>query len=166
LPKGERAVRVTWKQVSAFRLSRHHLTRRAPESGLAEVAADMLGAQAQILQAAQLSLWASTRVPSIKHLDDAIWKRRTLVRAWGMKRTMFLIPSDKLSLLVRSTARRPESGRATGIWSHAVKKDTLEVSVSLFSRLPAAVTSGVRREASELRRFLGCPEVKVSMGQA
>ena len=355
----------------------------------------MLGAQAQILQAAQLSLWARTRLPSIKNLEDAIWKRRTLVRAWGMRRTMFLIPSDKLSLFVRGTARRPEynyqyalkrvaskekldrlldrmigvlaephtrndlaaslksmgynleskagggwgdsrsvpwvevgntslpvgfllhtmaaryaicsgpstgaestyvraerwvpkwrdmpqekaeeelllrylrahgpanitdyaiwiglyvrdvkaiwprvadklepvdiegqkawairsdvpeiekakidgpvvrllpffdsfilghkshrnivdesqhkqvyrnqgwvspvllvNGRATGVWSHAIKRDTLVVSVSPFSRLPAAVTSAVRREASELGRFLGCPEVKVSMGQA
>src|SRR5947209_14988072 len=52
-------------QVSAFRLSRHHLVKRAPASALAQVAGDMAGAQAQGLSAAQVSLWARTRGLSV-----------------------------------------------------------------------------------------------------
>src|SRR5437879_7603792 len=49
-------------QVLAFRLSRHHLVKRPPASALAQVAGDMAGAQAQVLSAAQISLWARTQI--------------------------------------------------------------------------------------------------------
>src|SRR5256885_11774938 len=44
-------------QVSAFRLSRHHLVQRAPASALAQVAGDMAGAQDHELSAAPKSFW-------------------------------------------------------------------------------------------------------------
>ncbi len=94
--------------MTAFRLVRHHLSKRAPTDLATRVSGDMAGAQAQVLSAAQISIWARARVPSIKALDDAIWKDRTLVRAWCMRRTMFLVPSDELALFVRGTARRSE----------------------------------------------------------
>ena len=100
------AIPITQEQVTAFRLSRHHLAKRARASELALVAGDMGGAQAQVLSAAQISIRARLESATIQDLDDAIWKERTLVRAWGMRRTMFLFPSDKLALYVRGTYRR------------------------------------------------------------
>ena len=100
------ASRVTLPQVSAFRLSRHHLARRAPASALTTVVGDMGGAQAQVLSAAQVSIWSRVRASRIQDLDAAIWKERSLVRAWGMRRTMFLFPSEELALYVRGTYRR------------------------------------------------------------
>ena len=47
-------------------------------------------------------------VSNIRILDEAMWKDRTLVRAWCMRRTMFLVPSDELALFVRGTTRRAE----------------------------------------------------------
>ena len=101
-----KAARVTSRQVGAFRLSRHHLHRRSPASALTTVVADMGGAQAQVLSAAQLSIWTRVKTSSIQQLDAAIWKERTLVRAWGMRRTMFLFPSEELAVYVRGTYRR------------------------------------------------------------
>lgn len=72
------------------------------------MAGDIGGAQAQVLSAAQISVWARAKVPSVGALNDAIWKSRKLTRAWCMRRTMFLVPSDELALFVRGTARRPE----------------------------------------------------------
>ena len=105
---GDRAIRASWKQVSAFRLSRHHLLGRGTAASVTEVAGDIAGAQAQLLSAAQISIWTRTHVPSKRALDDAIWKDRTLARAWCMRRTMFLVPSEELAIFVRGTARRPE----------------------------------------------------------
>src|SRR3989454_5325723 len=65
------AQRPSPEQVSAFRLSRHHLVKRAPASGLAQVAGDMAGVQAQLLSAPQISLWARTRGPSVDDVEDA-----------------------------------------------------------------------------------------------
>ncbi|MDG6901987.1 MAG: AlkZ family DNA glycosylase [Nitrososphaerota archaeon] len=68
----------------------------------------MAGAQAQVLSAAQLSIWARSKACRVQDLDSAIWKKKTLVRAWAMRRTMFLLPSGELALFARGTAKRPE----------------------------------------------------------
>jgi len=98
---------VSSKQIAAFRLTRHHLLNQT-YGDAASVAGDIAGAQAQVLSAAQLSIWARTRNEKLQTLDDALWKKRKLVRAWCMRRTMFLLPSDELALFIRGTSKRPE----------------------------------------------------------
>ncbi len=98
---------VTWKQVAAFRLSRHHLSERAPTKALISVVHDMAGAQAQLLSAAQISLWARVRDLRIAHVEEAL-SERTLVKASCMRRTLFLVPAEHLAIFVRGSARRAE----------------------------------------------------------
>jgi len=66
----------------------------------------MAGAQAQVLSAAQMSIWPRVKGARIRDVDSAIWKERSLVRAWAMRRTMFLLPSKELAVFVRGTTRR------------------------------------------------------------
>ncbi len=99
---------VSWKQVAAFRLSRHHLTSREPVNAMSSVLADMGGAQAQVLSAGQISLWSRVRGVRVRDVDSALWKDHSLVKAWAMRRTMFLLPSDELATFVRGTTRRAE----------------------------------------------------------
>ena len=98
---------VTWDQVAAFRLTRHHLLERAPARSLVTVAGDMAGAQAQLLSAAQISFWTRVHDLEIAHVQQALDKR-TLVKASCMRRTLFLVPSRDLAICVRGTARRAE----------------------------------------------------------
>jgi uncharacterized protein YcaQ len=98
---------VTWNQVAAFRLSRHHLSERAPKRALVSVLGDMTGAQAQLLSAAQISLWSRVRDLRIADVDEALSKR-LLVKASCMRRTLFLVPSKHLAIFVRGSARRAE----------------------------------------------------------
>jgi hypothetical protein len=98
---------VTWNQVAAFRLARHHLSERSPTKALLSVVGDMTGAQAQLLSAAQISLWSRVRDLRIAHIEEAISKR-ILVKASCMRRTLFLVPSKDLSILVRGSAGRAE----------------------------------------------------------
>ena len=96
---------LTWDQVNAFRLKRHHLVERAAKQALLSVAGDMSGAQAQLPSAAQLSLW--TRVHDLQSADiEAALRKRTLVKAACMRRTLFLVPSRDLAIFVRGTVRR------------------------------------------------------------
>jgi hypothetical protein len=67
----------------------------------------MTGAQAQLPSAAQLSLWARVRDLQIANIEDAFRKRR-LVKAACMRRTLFLVPSRDLAVFVRGTRRRAE----------------------------------------------------------
>jgi hypothetical protein len=98
---------VTWKQVAAFRLARHHLSARAPSEALLPVVRDMTGAQAQLLSAAQLSLWTRVRGLEVAHVEQAL-RERTLAKAACMRRTLFLVPSEHLAVFVRGSARRAE----------------------------------------------------------
>lgn len=97
----------TWDQVAAFRLARHHLLERAPAKSLTTVVRDMAGAQAQLLSAAQLSLWPRTRDLELAQVEDAMRKRK-LVKASCMRQTLFLVPSKDLAIFVRGSARRAE----------------------------------------------------------
>ena len=100
-------LRVTWSQVAAFRLARHHLLERAPKKALLSVTGDMTGAQAQLLSAAQMSLWSRVRDLELADVEKALSKR-TLVKASCMRRTLFLVPAKELAVFVRGAARRAE----------------------------------------------------------
>jgi hypothetical protein len=73
---------------------------------MASVLADIGGAQSQVLSAAQMSIWARVKGAGIRQVNSAIWNDHTLVRAWAMRRTMFLLPSDQLAVFARGTTRR------------------------------------------------------------
>jgi len=98
---------VTWEQVAAFRLSRHHLLRRAPAKDLVAVTGDMAGAQAQLLSAAQTQLWSRVSDLRVADVEEAL-KKRTLVKAACMRQTLFLVPSRELAIFVRGSSRRAE----------------------------------------------------------
>jgi hypothetical protein len=105
-PTDRKPIPVSWRKVAAFRLSHHHLSKRQPSTSMASVLADIGGAQSQVLSAAQMSIWARVKEARIRQVNSAIWKDHTLVRAWAMRRTMFLLPSDQLAVFVRGTIRR------------------------------------------------------------
>ena len=98
---------MTPKQVSAFRLGRQHLAKRAPRTALAAVVEEMAGAQAQVLSAAQIALATRTEGLSLDDVDAAIAQRR-VVKVGCMRRTLYLVPSSVVAVFVRGTARRAE----------------------------------------------------------
>jgi DNA glycosylase AlkZ-like len=71
------------------------------------VVADMCGAQAQVLSAAEISIWARVKGAKLKDVDRELWQKRSLARAWCMRGTMFLLPSAELSVFARGTSLRP-----------------------------------------------------------
>ena len=105
-PTKQKPIPVSWRKVAALRLSQHHLSKRRPSASMPSVLADIGGAQSQVLSAAQMSIWARVKGARIRDMNSAIWNDHTLVRAWAMRRTMFLLPSDQLAVFVRGTTRR------------------------------------------------------------
>jgi hypothetical protein len=103
--RGQKQLSVTWDQASAFRLARHHLSERAPKKSLLPVVRDMGGAQAQLLTAAQNSL--RPRVIDLRAADvEAALRKRTLVKAACMRRTLFLVPARDLPVFAQGSGRR------------------------------------------------------------
>ncbi len=78
-------IELTWEQVTAWRLSRHHLLERAPKERLLDVVTDLGGLHAQVMSSAELIAWA--RVEGIRPEDvrRALWEERTLVKEQSEK---------------------------------------------------------------------------------
>jgi hypothetical protein len=89
---------LTWEQVLAWRVRRHHLHQRAPRSAMLNVTAAIGGLQAQVMSCAELTLW--TRVDDLEPDDvrRALWEERSLVKTWAMRGTLHLLPSAELPL--------------------------------------------------------------------
>lgn len=95
---------LTWPQVHAFRLQRHHLDGRAPKKDLAAVVGDIGGAQAQVMSAAELQIAVRARC-TVADVRDALWKDRSLVKTWLMRGTLHLARSADLPVFVGAMGR-------------------------------------------------------------
>ncbi|WP_406392464.1 winged helix DNA-binding domain-containing protein [Streptomyces sp. NBC_00887] len=105
-----RTVTVTWPEANARRLARQSLTEGtgrspgtpsslpAPFSSPAEAVAAMLGAHAQVLSAAELSVGLRTAKLTRADVRTALWTDRTLVKTFGPRGTVHLLPAGDLPL--------------------------------------------------------------------
>lgn len=84
---------ITSEQVAAFRMARHHLLNSVG-STLASVCRDVGGIQAQVMSAAELSLWTRRRSTRREDVQAALWQRRELVKTTSMRMTLHLIPAS------------------------------------------------------------------------
>ena len=92
-------------RVAAFRLARHHLTggpeRAAPRKpSIVDVCRDVGGIQAQVMSAAELSLWTRRRQTSRADVKAALWTTRALVKTTSMRRTLHLLPSRDFQMYI------------------------------------------------------------------
>ena len=87
----------SWPAVNARRLAQHGLARPFPSgTAVAEVAAAVSGVHAQVLSAAEVS--AALRVEGATRDDvrRALWEDRTLVKTFGPRGTVHLLPAADL----------------------------------------------------------------------
>ena len=101
-------LRLTWSQVAAWRVRRHHLDQRAPAGSMLEVARRLCGLHAQVLSSALLTVWARVEEVDRRAVHRALWEDRTLVKTWAMRGTLHLLPTGDLPLwqAALSTRRR------------------------------------------------------------
>ena len=111
----------------------------------------MAGAQAQVLSAAQISIWARAKV-SVEDLNSAIWKSRTLVRAWCMRRTLFLLPSDELAVFIRGSSRRSAYNLK---WAHDQVSSSQELDRILDAMLETLDEPRTRSDLASALKSLG-----------
>ena len=88
---------VAWEAANARRLAHHGLTTPFPAgTDVAEVAAAVSGVHAQVLSAAEIS--AAIRVAGATRSDvrRALWEDRTIVKTFGPRGTVHLLPAADL----------------------------------------------------------------------
>src|SRR2546430_15841308 len=96
----EETTPVSGDQIAAFRLARHHLTTRVPASSLVNVAGDMARAQAQVMSAAQMFLWARTPGLRPSGVGEGLWHGRGLGEGWWVRGAGPLGPSHDYTAFV------------------------------------------------------------------
>ena len=82
---------------------RHHLAAAAPD--VTTVAADLVGLHSSDPVTVYLSAWSRVRGFQVSDLEDALYKRRSLVRLLGMRRTLFVVPRDLAAVLDAACTR-------------------------------------------------------------
>ncbi|MCV2458638.1 winged helix DNA-binding domain-containing protein [Streptomyces sp. ICN988] len=101
MPRTSRPRSLTWSQVAAWRLRRHHLVApfTAPDAGDAVegVASALCGVHAQVMSSAEQAVAARTRLPdAAAAVRAALWDDRRLVKTWAMRGTLHLLPAAEL----------------------------------------------------------------------
>ena len=105
---------LTWEQATRRRLACQYLVEPAPASRLVEVARAVCGLQAQVLSAAEWALGA--RVSGVDQGDvrAELWERRGLVKTYGPRETLHLLPADELPLWMAAMRGRADLRGAGG----------------------------------------------------
>jgi winged helix DNA-binding protein len=67
---------------------------------LVEVCRDVGGIQAQVMSAAELSLWTRRRSTTRDEVKAALWTKRELVKTTSMRRTLHLLPARDFQMYV------------------------------------------------------------------
>lgn len=89
--------RLTWAEVCARRLERHALT--APSEGaIDDAVAAICGAHAQVPSAAELSVGLRLAGSTRTDVRDALWTHKSLVKTYGPRGTVHLLPARDLPM--------------------------------------------------------------------
>ncbi|MFH8495453.1 winged helix DNA-binding domain-containing protein [Streptomyces coeruleorubidus] len=93
---------ITWDAASGRRAERQFLTGPAGPTGsgapVAEVVGAMMGAHAQVLSAAELSVGVRTSTLTRADVRAALWDERSLIKTYGPRGTVHLLPARELPL--------------------------------------------------------------------
>ena len=144
---------LTWGGVTARRMTRHALIEPAADLGPADVAGLLCGAHAQVLSAAELSVGRRIAGATRTDVRRALWAERTLVKTFGPRGTVHLLPAadlpmwtGALSALPSSVPSHPEGVRFTAEQSDEVIAaigDALADAELTVDELTEAIADGV-----------------------
>jgi uncharacterized protein YcaQ len=89
---------LTWDEACARRLARNALIEPVPRGHLVEMVRAVCGIQAQMMIAAELAIGARIAGMTQRDVRAALWERRDLVKTYGPRGTLHLLPADELPL--------------------------------------------------------------------
>jgi hypothetical protein len=103
------APHLSWAAVCARRLDRHALSAPSQDARPADIVGAICGAHAQVLSAAELSI--GLRIAGVTRSDvrEALWTERSLVKTFGPRGTVHLLPTQDLPLWTGALSAIPIS---------------------------------------------------------
>jgi Winged helix DNA-binding domain len=127
---------LTWDNVLSWRMARQHLQRRRPATARLDVISDLGGLHAQVMSSAELTLLARVEDLSPGMVAEMLWQERTLVKTWGVRGTLHLLPSSEFALSTAAQAVATPRYHA-GSWQKAFKisRDEMEAVLAAAPRV-------------------------------
>jgi hypothetical protein len=108
-PKSTPPASLTWSGVTARRMARHALTEPATDLGPADIAGVLCGAHAQVGSAAELSIGRRIAGATRADVQRALWGDRALVKTFGPRGTVHLLPAADLPMWTGALSALPSS---------------------------------------------------------
>ncbi len=99
---------LTWGQVLARRLARHRLADPAEPTQLTEVVGAICGIHAQLTASAELSIALRIRGVTREDVRRELWERRSLVKTWGPRGTLHLLPASEIGFWLAALRHLPD----------------------------------------------------------
>ena len=96
-----------WAAVLARRLDRHALAVPLEAGGPADIAGAICGVHAQVLSAAELSIGIRLAKADRADVQDALWGERSVVKTFGPRGTVHLLPTRDLPMWTGALAAIP-----------------------------------------------------------
>lgn len=126
---------LSWRAVYARRLARHGLLAPVSTARLAEQTGVICGAHAQVMSAAELSL--GLRVAGVTRSDvrKALWSERSLVKTYGPRGTVHLLPAQDLPLWTGALSAAPPARGGMPATVRMTDEQTGEVVEAIASAL-------------------------------
>jgi Winged helix DNA-binding domain len=100
---------LTWRGVTARRMARHALAEPATDLSPAGIAGVLCGAHAQVPSAAELSIGRRIARATRADVQRALWAERTLVKTFGPRGTIHLLPTADLPMWTGALSALPSS---------------------------------------------------------
>ena len=100
---------LSWAEVCGRRLDRHALSAPLRGARPADIVSTICGAHAQVLSAAELSI--GLRIAGITRAEvrEALWTERSLVKTFGPRGTVHLLPAQDLPMWIGALSAIPPS---------------------------------------------------------
>ncbi len=130
---------ISWQEASARRLERQFLA--TPATGAAAVptvVSGMLGAHAQVLSAAELSIGVRTTGTTRTDVRAALWQDRTLVKTHGPRGTVHLLPTRDLPLWTSALPAIPSGASPFAPEARVTEEQAREIVAAIADALDGA----------------------------
>ncbi|MEU8032345.1 winged helix DNA-binding domain-containing protein [Streptomyces sp. NPDC049099] len=104
--------KLSWTEVSARRLERSRLAAPSTADDAAGIVGALCGVHAQVLSAAELSVGTRLAGATRTDVQDALWKGRSLVKMFGPRGTVHLLPTAELPMWIGALGSIPRPASA------------------------------------------------------
>src|ERR687894_666795 len=154
------ATQLTWPGVLSWRLKRQRLDHRAPRGEALSVVREICGLHAQVMSAAELTLWARVEDLEPGMVGEALWEHRSLVKTWAMRGTLHLLPSDELPTWVAAQGvLKPRYHAASWQRYYGLTREEAEAMLAAIAEALDGRMLTREELAQEVGRLLGSEEL-------